>query len=94
MTNADRWARVVQARTAREDLRVGALHKGEHEAAIDVKVVPGIGAEIAIADTRAMFEAERWARFTSRTMQAPASGRCPSPSIGRTASAGGTACAA
>jgi hypothetical protein len=51
MTNADWWARVVQARTAREDLlpeRVWALRKGEHEAAIDLKAVPGIGAEIVL----------------------------------------------
>jgi hypothetical protein len=51
MTNADWWARVVQARTAREDLlpeRVWALRKGEHEAAIDLKAVPGLGAEIVL----------------------------------------------
>jgi hypothetical protein len=51
MTNADWWARVVQARAAREDLlpqRVWALRKGEHEATIDVKAVPGIAAEIVI----------------------------------------------
>jgi hypothetical protein len=51
MTNADWWARVVEARTKREDLlpqRVWALRKGEHEAAIDLKAVPGIGAEIVL----------------------------------------------
>jgi hypothetical protein len=51
MTNADWWARVVQARTERDDLRpqrVWTLHKGEHAAAIDLKVVPGIGAEIVL----------------------------------------------
>ncbi len=51
MTNADWWQRVVQARAAREDLlpqRVWALRKGEHEAAIDLKAVPGIGAEIVL----------------------------------------------
>ena len=35
MTNADWWARVVQARTERADLlpqRVWTLHKGEHAA--------------------------------------------------------------
>jgi hypothetical protein len=43
MTNADWWARVVQVRTAREDLlpqRVWALRKGEHEIAIDLKECP------------------------------------------------------
>ena len=38
VTNADRWARVVQARTKRDDLlpqRVWTLRKGDHEAAID-----------------------------------------------------------
>src|SRR5215213_8257264 len=51
MTNADWWARVVQARTERDDLlpqRLWALRKGEHEAAIDLKAVPGIGAEIVL----------------------------------------------
>src|SRR5215218_3752312 len=51
MTNADWWARVVEARTERQDLlpqRVWALRKGEHEATIDPKAVPGIGAEIVL----------------------------------------------
>src|SRR4051812_34087767 len=51
MTNPAWWARVVQARTLREDLlpqRVWALRKGEHEAAIDLKAVPGIAAEIVL----------------------------------------------
>jgi len=45
------WARVVQARTERADLlpqRVWTLHKGDHAAAIDLKAVPGIGAEIVL----------------------------------------------
>jgi hypothetical protein len=46
------WARVVQARTAREDLlpqrRVGAPQGDERVAAIDLKAVPGIGAEIVL----------------------------------------------
>ena len=53
MTNTDDWwARVVQARTERDDLRpqrVWTLHKGEHAAAIDLKAVPGVGAEIVLA---------------------------------------------
>jgi hypothetical protein len=51
MNDAAWWARVVQARTERDDLRpqrVWALRKGEHEAAIDLKAVPGIGAEIVL----------------------------------------------
>jgi integrase len=43
VTNADWWARVIQARTERTDLlpkRVWALRKGDHEAAIDLKAVP------------------------------------------------------
>jgi hypothetical protein len=43
------WSRVVQARTERDDLRprrVWTLHKGEHAAAIDLKALPAIGAEI------------------------------------------------
>ena len=51
MHDAAWWARVVQARTERDDLRpqrVWTLHKGEHAAAIDVKAVPGIGAEIVL----------------------------------------------
>jgi hypothetical protein len=49
MTDADWWARVVQARAAREDLlpkRVWSLRKGGHEATIDVRAVSGVGAEI------------------------------------------------
>jgi hypothetical protein len=41
----------VQARTRNADLlphRLWALRKGEHEAAIDLKAVPGIGAEIVL----------------------------------------------
>src|SRR5215213_6449935 len=51
MNDAAWWARLVQARTQRDDLRpqrVWALRKGEHEAAIDLKAVPGIGAEIVL----------------------------------------------
>jgi hypothetical protein len=51
MTNADWWARVAEARTRREDPRphrMWALRKGEHAAAIDLKAVPGIGAEIVL----------------------------------------------
>ena len=51
MNDAAWWARVVQARTERDDLRpqrVWTLHKGEHAAAIDLKAVPGIGAEIVL----------------------------------------------
>jgi hypothetical protein len=43
MTNADWWARVVLLPQF-----VWALRNGEHEAAIDLKAVPGIGAEIVL----------------------------------------------
>ena len=42
---------MVQARTEREDLlpkRAWALRKDGHEAAIDFRAVPGIGAEIML----------------------------------------------
>jgi hypothetical protein len=51
MNDAAWWARVVQARTERDGLRphrVLALRKDGHEAAIDLKAVPGIGAEIVL----------------------------------------------
>ena len=51
MNDAAWWARVIQARTARQDLllrRVWALQKNGHAAAIDLKAVPGIGAEIVL----------------------------------------------
>jgi hypothetical protein len=51
VTNADWWARVVQARAERDDLRpkrVWVLRKDGREAAIDVKAVPGLGAEIVL----------------------------------------------
>ena len=51
MTNPAWWARVVQDRTERDDLRlqrVSTLHKGDHAAAIDLKAVPGIGVEIVL----------------------------------------------
>jgi hypothetical protein len=46
------WARVVQARTERDDLRpkrVWVLRKDGREAAIAVKAVPGVGAEIVLS---------------------------------------------
>ena len=52
MTNADWWARVVQARTERADLiprRVWTLRNGSREAAIDLREVPGVGAEIVLS---------------------------------------------
>jgi hypothetical protein len=51
MNDAAWWARVIQARTERDDLRpqrVWTLYKGEHAVAIDLKAVPGIGAEIVL----------------------------------------------
>jgi hypothetical protein len=51
MTNHAWWARVVQDRTERDDLRlqrVSTLHKRDHAAAIDLKAVPGIGVEIVL----------------------------------------------
>jgi hypothetical protein len=51
MNDAAWWARVVQARTERDGLRphrVLALRKDDHAAAIDLKAVPGIGAEIVL----------------------------------------------
>jgi hypothetical protein len=51
MTNPAWWARVVQDRTERDDLRlqrVSTLHKGDHAAATDLKAVPGIGVEIVL----------------------------------------------
>ena len=55
MTNADWWARVVQARTRHADLllqRVWALRKDGHEAAIDLRAVPGMGAELVFLGGR------------------------------------------
>jgi hypothetical protein len=49
MINAGWWARVVLARTERADLmsqRVWAPRKDGHEAAMDLKAVRGIGAEV------------------------------------------------
>jgi hypothetical protein len=46
-------ARVVEARAERDDLRpkrVWVLRKEGREAAIDVKAVPGMGAEIVLSD--------------------------------------------
>jgi hypothetical protein len=51
MTNADWWAPVVQARARHDDLlpqRMWTLRKGEHEAAVDLRAVPGVGAEIVL----------------------------------------------
>ena len=51
MTDAHWWARVVQARTDHADLlpqRVWALRKDGHEAAIDLRAVPGVGAEVVL----------------------------------------------
>ena len=47
MNDAAWWARVVQARTERDDLRpqrVWALRMDGREASMDLKAVPGVGA--------------------------------------------------
>ena len=52
MTDAHWWARVVQARTQHADLlpqRVWALRKDGHQAAIDLRAVPGVGAELVLS---------------------------------------------
>ena len=52
MTNADWWARVVKARAEHDDLiprRVWTLRNGAHEAAIDLRPVRGVGAEIVLS---------------------------------------------
>ena len=52
MTYPDWWARVFEARTKVEDLlphRVWALRKDGHEAAMALKAVPGIGADIVLS---------------------------------------------
>jgi hypothetical protein len=52
MTNAGWWVRVVQARTRHADLlpqRMWTLRKGAQEAAIDLRAVPGVGAEIVLS---------------------------------------------
>ena len=52
MTNADWWARVVQSRTRHDDLlpqRVWVLREHGHEAAIDLRAVPEVGAEIVLS---------------------------------------------
>ena len=52
MTNADWWARVVQARTEHDDLlpqRIWTLRKGTSEATIDLRAVSGVGAEIVLS---------------------------------------------
>ena len=46
-------SRVVQARTAPADLmpqRVWTLHKGGHAAALDLRPVPGVGAEVVLTE--------------------------------------------
>ena len=51
-TKADSWTRVVQARTHRDDLvrhRIWALRKDGHEAAIDLRAVPRVGAELVLS---------------------------------------------
>jgi hypothetical protein len=88
MTNADWWARVVKARTEHEDLlpqRVWALRKGEHAAAIDLKAVPGVGAEIVLTvdgelrKTR-LFRRERparsWRARLARSSRSLSQARC------------------
>jgi hypothetical protein len=53
MNDAAWWARVVEARTERDDLRpkrVWTLRKDGREAAIDVKAVPGFTRDQALLD--------------------------------------------
>ena len=54
MTNSDWWATVKQpvqpkAVPARETGRVLTLHKGTHEAALDLRTVPAIGHELILS---------------------------------------------
>ena len=52
MSNAEWWGRVVQARTQHADLlpqRIWSLRKDGHEATIDLRAVPGVGAEIVLS---------------------------------------------
>jgi hypothetical protein len=52
VTDAHWWARVVHARTRHDDMlsqRVWTLHRDGREAAIDLRAVPGVGAEIVLA---------------------------------------------
>ena len=65
MTNASWWAHVVQARHA--DLlpqRVWSLRKNGHEAAIDLRAVPGVGAELVLT-----VDGELWRMRLFRTHQ-------------------------
>jgi hypothetical protein len=51
MNDAAWWARVVAARTERDDLRpqrVWTLRKDVREASMDLEAVPGAGAEIVL----------------------------------------------
>jgi hypothetical protein len=84
VTNADWWARVVQARAERDDLRpkrVWVLRKDGREAAIDVKAVPGIGAEIVLTvdgemrKTR-LFRSHEQAELAGAIADTPAAFEC------------------
>jgi hypothetical protein len=52
MNDAAWWARVVQARTRHDDLlpqRIWTLRKGTREVTVDLRAVPGAGAEIVLS---------------------------------------------
>jgi hypothetical protein len=82
------WARVVPARTERDDLRpqrVWTLHNGDHAAAIDVKAEPGIGAEVVLTSNSELRKT-RLFRSTSRrnwSAQSRTRGPCLSGTVGR-----------
>ena len=75
MTNADWWATVktpgqVKERPPRPSGRVWTMHHGTHEAALDLRLVAGFGAEIVLSIDNEL----RRARFYWRT-QAGDAGR-------------------
>jgi hypothetical protein len=75
MNDAAWWARVVQARTERDDLRpkrVWVLHKEGREATIDVKAV-----QPCSDDLRALLIAQQAARDALKKTGALVSGRLP-----------------
>ena len=68
MTNADWWATVKtpgkpKERPPRPSGRVWTMHYGTHEAALDLRLVPGLGAEIVLSIDNEL----RRARFYWRT---------------------------
>ena len=76
MTNADWWATAktpgqAKQRPARPSGRVWTMHHGTHEATLDLRLVPGLGAEIVLSIDNELRRARFYWRTQALEMSSP-----------------------